>query len=94
MFLDVRGRSLGELKPKQDWDKVDNEGSEANVRALFSIFNRVCPDEFRKITNHTRAKEAWDILQVTHKGTPTIKVSKLQMLTTKFEIITMHENQN
>ena len=65
LILDAQGRSTGELKPKHEWDKVDNEGSEANVRALFSIFNGVCLDEFHKIANCKRAKKAWDILQVT-----------------------------
>ena len=59
MILDVHGRSTRELKPKQDWDKVNNERIEANARILFSIFNGVCPNEFRKIANCTHAKEAW-----------------------------------
>ena len=25
LILDVHGRLIGELKPEQDWDKVDNE---------------------------------------------------------------------
>ena len=58
LILDVHGRSTKELKPKWDWDKVDNEESEANARVLFSIFNGVYPDEFRRIENYTRAKEA------------------------------------
>ena len=48
LILDIHRRSTGELKPKQDWDKADNEGSEANARALFSsIFNEICLNEFR-----------------------------------------------
>ena len=92
MILDAQGRLTIELKCKHEWDKADNKGSEANVRALFSIFNGVCPYEFRRIANCKRAKEAWKILQVTHEGTSTIKISKLQMLVTKFENIRMHEN--
>ena len=92
LILDIHGRSTRELKPRQDWDKVDNERSEANVRPLFSIFNGVCLDEFFWITNCNRAKEAWDILQVTPEGMFVVKVSKLQMLPTKFENIRMHEN--
>ena len=41
LILDAQGRSIGELKPKHEWDKVDNESSEGNVRALFRIFNGV-----------------------------------------------------
>ena len=94
LILYIHGRSTRELKPKQDWDKADNEGSDTNVRALTNIFNGVCPNEFHKITNYTRAKEAWDILQVTHEGVSTVKVFKLKMLTTDFKNIKMHENQN
>ena len=49
--------------------------SEANARALFSIFSGVCPGEFRRITNYNHAKEAWD--QVPYEGTFAGKVSKL-----------------
>ena len=62
MILDAQGKSTRELKPKHEWDKADNKDSEVNVGALFSIFNRVCSDEFRKIANCKRAKEAWVIL--------------------------------
>ena len=92
-ILDAQGRSTGELKSKNEWDKVDNEGSEANTKALFSIFNRVCPNELCRIANCKRAKEPWDMLQVTHEGKSIVKISKLLMLTTKFENIKMHENQ-
>ena len=44
MILDAQGRSIGELKAKHEWDKADNEDSEANDKALFSIFNGVCVD--------------------------------------------------
>jgi hypothetical protein len=37
------------------------------------------------------AKEGWDILEVTHKGTKIVKNSKLQLLTSKFEEIRMKE---
>lgn len=92
--LDVNGKSIGKLKPKQEWDKLDNDGSEVNIKALFSILNGVCLDEFCKIANYTLAKEAWNILQVTHEATSIVKVYKLQILTFRFENIRMQENQN
>ena len=91
MILDAQGRLTIELKCKHDWDKADNKGCEANTRALFSIFNGVCPDEFQRLENCKRP--AWDILQVTHEGTSVVKISKCQMLATKFENIRMYENQ-
>ena len=58
LILDAQERSTGELKPKHEWDKANNEGSETNAKALFSIFNIVYLDEFRRITNCKCAKEA------------------------------------
>ena len=58
MILDAQGRSIGELKAKHEWDKIDDKDSEANDRALFSIFNGVCLVEFRRIENCKHAKEA------------------------------------
>ena len=57
LILDAQGRSIRELKPKHKWDKVDNEGSEANDMAVFSIFNEVCLYEFCKIANYKHVKE-------------------------------------
>ena len=57
LILNVHGRWIGELKPKQDWEKDDNKGDEANARALFSTFNEVCLNEFCRIANYARAKE-------------------------------------
>ncbi|KAL6316087.1 hypothetical protein AAG906_015603 [Vitis piasezkii] len=36
LILDAQERSTGELKPKHEWDKANNEGSEANAKALFT----------------------------------------------------------
>lgn len=57
MKLDGIGK--GELKPKQEWDKVDNEGNEVNVQALFSIFSGVSLDKFHKITTWKSFTHAW-----------------------------------
>ena len=93
LILNSQGISISELKPKNKWDKADNKGSEANARALFSIFNGVCPYRFCRIANCKHENEAWDILQVTCESTSSVKISKLQMLVTRFENIRTHENQ-
>jgi hypothetical protein len=40
------------------------------------------------------AKETWDILEVTNKGTKIVKNSKLQMLTSRFEEIRMLKDES
>ncbi|RVW59827.1 hypothetical protein CK203_098461 [Vitis vinifera] len=61
---------------------------------MHSIFNAISMDEFLKIATCTSNKEAWDILQLTHEGTNAVKVSKLQMLTFRFEAIKMEYHEN
>ena len=92
--LDREGRLTNVVKPKLEWDRGENEASENNARAMDSIFNAISTDEFHRITTCTSAKEAWDILQVTHEGTNVVKVSKLQMLTSRFDTIRMEAHEN
>ena len=92
-MLDREGRPTNVIKPKLEWDRGDNEASENNVRAMYSIFNAIGMDEFRRIATCTLTKKAWDILQVTHEGINAMKVSKLQMLTFRFEIIMMEDHE-
>lgn len=47
----------------------------------------VCSKELKKISICEVAKEAWNILEVTHEWTMIVKKSKLQLLTSKFEEI-------
>ncbi|RVX00846.1 hypothetical protein CK203_026407 [Vitis vinifera] len=93
-MLDGEGRPTNVIKPKLEWDISENEASENNTRAMYSIFNAISMDEFRRIATCTSAKEAWDILQVTHEGTNAVKVSKLQMLTSRFETIMMDDHES
>lgn len=74
MKLDEIGKPNGELKPKQEWDKVDNEGNEMSVQVLFSIFNGVSLDKFHKITtwkcekslNHAWGHFSCEVIQNTN----------------------------
>lgn len=88
MKLDGIGKLNGELKPKQEWDKVDNEGNEVNVQALFSMFNDVSPDKFHKITTWKSEK-----VLIMHEGTSTMKLSKIKMFIVKFENIRMKDHE-
>ncbi|KAK2422833.1 hypothetical protein QL285_033334 [Trifolium repens] len=46
---------------------------------------------FRLIKQCTVAKDAWEILKTTHEGTSKVKMSRLQLLTMKFENLRMKE---
>ena len=70
---------------KSTWEKATLVATNANSKALNAIFCGVSPDEFHRISHITIAKEAWEILETTYKGTKKVKDTKLQMLTTQFE---------
>jgi hypothetical protein len=54
----------------------------------------VYPDEFQRISMCEIAKEAWDILEVTHKRTKMVKNFKLQIPTSRFEEIRLLEYES
>lgn len=58
------------------------------------IFNVVDKNIFRLINTCVFAKEAWDILAVAHEGTSKVKMSRLQLLTSKFEGLKMLESES
>jgi len=61
---------------------------------LNALFNGVDKNMFRLIKQCTVAKNTWEILKTTHKGTYKVKSSRLQLLTTKFEYLKMLEDEN
>ena len=79
---------------KSTWDKVALVAANANSKALNAIFSGVSLDEFHKISHVSIAKEAWQILETTYKGTKKVKDTKLQMLTTRFEELKISEDES
>ena len=58
------------------------------------IFNIVSMKEFKRISNVEVAHTVWNILQTVHEGTKTVKINKLQQLTSKFESIRMSDDES
>ncbi|KAA0062325.1 gag-proteinase polyprotein [Cucumis melo var. makuwa] len=65
----------------------------SNSRALNALFNAVDPNIFKLINTCKSAKDAWDILEVAFEGTSKVKISMLQILTSRFEALQMTENE-
>ncbi|MCI45261.1 gag-protease polyprotein, partial [Trifolium medium] len=90
---DKDGNATTELKPEEEWSKEKDELALGNSKALNAMFNGVIDKNmFRLIKKCTVAKEAWEILKTTHEGTSKVKMSRLQLLTTKFENLRMKED--
>lgn len=58
------------------------------------IFNGVDQDMFKLINAYMFAKEAWSILEVAYERTSKVKMSWLQLLTSKFEALKMYEDES
>jgi len=80
-------------KPSSELSVAEKAQLQANNKALDILFSAVDVNEHRKISNCEIAKEAWDILVTCHEGTDVVKQSKLQRLTTEFEVIRMQEDE-
>ncbi|KAH1121853.1 hypothetical protein J1N35_005013 [Gossypium stocksii] len=77
-----------------------NEGRRINSSAITLIWIELFQErknkdqqEFRRISRYASTKEAWNILKIAHERTSRVKMSKLQMFTTKFETICMSESE-
>ncbi|KAA0046817.1 gag-pol polyprotein [Cucumis melo var. makuwa] len=82
------------LKPKVDWADVEEQASVGNARAPNPIFNGVDLNLFKPIHSCSTTKETWSILEGSCEGTSKVKISRLQLITSKFEALKMSEDES
>ena len=80
--------------PVSEWQTFQKEVAVFNSKDMNTIFNAVSMEEFKRIFNVEIAHTAWNILQIVHEGTKTVKINKLQQLTSKFESISMFDDES
>ncbi|CAJ2662359.1 unnamed protein product [Trifolium pratense] len=93
VVIDKDGKKIDEIKPTKDYSKDEDDLALGNSKALNSIFNGVDINMFRLVKRCTVAKHAWEILRKAHEGTNKVKLSKLHMLRTNFENLSMNEEE-
>ena len=81
------------LKGVAEWSPEEETEASGNSKALNAIFNGVDENMFKLINTCTEAKQAWEILQTAHEGTSKVRMSKLQLLATKFENLRMEDEE-
>ena len=77
------------VKSEKTWTKEKNSLATINFKALNAIFSSIGSTQFKLISACESTKDIWKILQIAHKGTPLVKISKLQMLASRFEDLKM-----
>jgi hypothetical protein len=85
------------LKEIDDWTDEECHLDNVNAKALNTIFIAVGPEEYKliyckHISTRRAAKNAWDILQTMYEGMSTMRMLKLQTLTTQFEELRMSDH--
>ncbi|XP_070054575.1 uncharacterized protein [Nicotiana tomentosiformis] len=62
---------------------------EKNFRAKKILVCGIGLDEYNRISAYQSAKEIWEALQTAYEGTTQVKQSKIDMLTTEYELFRM-----
>lgn len=93
MVKDKDGKDMTDLKSGEEWSKEKDKLALGNSKALNALFNEVDKTTCRLINTCIEAKDAWEILKTTHEGTSKVKMSKLQLFTTKFENLKMKDDE-
>ncbi|XP_070022088.1 uncharacterized protein [Nicotiana sylvestris] len=81
-------------KTKKEYNDADRKAVEKNFRAKKILVSGVGPDEYNKISACQSAKKIWEALQTTHEGTTQVKQSKIDILTTEYELFRMKDDES
>ncbi|CAM8893205.1 unnamed protein product [Rhodiola kirilowii] len=91
----VTADEAGKVSPlaKARWTEGHKNAEAANSKAMNVIFSGVDGKNFKMISTCEIAKKAWDILQTAHEGTNKVKISRMEMVTSKFKNLRMQEDE-
>ncbi|XP_070011141.1 uncharacterized protein [Nicotiana sylvestris] len=75
-------------------EERDRKAVEKNFRAKKILVYGIGPKEYNRISACDTAKEIWEALQTAHEGTTQVKQSKIDMLTTEYELFRMNGDES
>ncbi|XP_070011282.1 uncharacterized protein [Nicotiana sylvestris] len=81
-------------KTSKEYTEADKKDVEKNFRAKKILVCGIGPKEYNRISTYDTAKEIWEAFQTTHEGTTQVKQSKIDMLTTEYELFKMREAES
>nr|XP_009787259.1 PREDICTED: uncharacterized protein LOC104235235 [Nicotiana sylvestris] len=81
-------------KTRKEFNDADRKSIEKNFRAKKILVCRIGPDEYNRISTCQSTKEIWEALQTAHEGTTQVKQSKIDMLTTEYELFRMKDDES
>ncbi|VFQ78617.1 unnamed protein product [Cuscuta campestris] len=81
---EVPMKKVGETtvpKTEDEYDAQDIKKIEYNAKAINILYCAVNPDDYRKISCCSTAKDMWDKLKITYEGTNQVRKAKIDFLT-------------
>ncbi|XP_075111760.1 uncharacterized protein LOC142181948 [Nicotiana tabacum] len=81
-------------KDRKDYSDIERKAIEKNYRAKKILVCGIRPDEYNRVSACDTAKEIWETLQTAHEGTTQVKQSKIDMLTTEYELFRMNDDES
>ncbi|XP_070010316.1 uncharacterized protein [Nicotiana sylvestris] len=86
----------GPLVPKgrREYNDTDRKAVEKNYRAKKILMCGVGPDEYNGVSACDTSKQIWEALQTAHERTTQVKQSKIDMLTTEYELFRMKDDES
>ncbi|XP_075092111.1 uncharacterized protein LOC142172404 [Nicotiana tabacum] len=81
-------------KTRKEFNDADRKAIEKNFRAKKILVCGIGPDEYNRISTCQSAKEIWEALQTAHEGTIQVKQSKIDMLTTEYDLFRMKDDES
>ncbi|CAM8908697.1 unnamed protein product [Rhodiola kirilowii] len=82
-----------ELLPGDKWNEVEQNAATGNSKAMNAIFSAVDGKNFKMISICKIIKTVWDILQTAHEGTTKVKISRMEMVTSKFDSLKIKDDE-
>ncbi|XP_009800502.1 uncharacterized protein LOC142165310 [Nicotiana tabacum] len=80
-------------KTRKEFNEADRKAIKKHFRAKKILVCGIGPDKYNRISACQSTKEIWEALQTAHKGTTQVKQSKIDMLTTEYELFRMKDNE-
>nr|XP_009618787.1 uncharacterized protein LOC104110921 [Nicotiana tomentosiformis] len=81
-------------KTRKEFNDADRKAIDKNFRAKTILICGISPDEYNRISVCQSAKEISEALQTAHEGITQVKQSKINMLTTEYELFRMKDDDS
>ncbi|CAM8905624.1 unnamed protein product [Rhodiola kirilowii] len=79
------------LLAEDKWNEVERSAAAGNSKALNAIFLTVDGKNLKMISTCEITKTDWDILQTAYEGTTKVKISRMEMVMSKFKNLKMKD---